>query len=37
MVEERVRLIQQLDQAREKMRAALKDFETQIEIYPVGP
>ena len=34
MVEERVRLIQQLDQAREKMRAALKDFDTQIEIYP---
>jgi hypothetical protein len=33
-MEEKARLIQQLDQARETMRAALADVDTQMEIYP---
>jgi hypothetical protein len=33
-MEERARLIQQLAQAREKMRAVLADVDTQMEIYP---
>ena len=33
-MEERTRLIQQLDTAREKMRAVLVDTDTQKEIYP---
>lgn len=34
MVEERMRLIQQLDQARVKMRAAIADIDPEREIYP---
>jgi hypothetical protein len=33
-MDERTRLIQQLDRAHEKMRAALADVDTQMEIYP---
>jgi hypothetical protein len=33
-MEEKTRLIQQLDEAREKMRAVLADIDTQMEIYP---
>ena len=33
-MEERTRLIQRLDEAREKMRAVLVDIDTQMEIYP---
>jgi hypothetical protein len=34
MEEERARLIEQLDEAREKMRAVLVDIDTRMEIYP---
>ncbi len=33
-MEERTRLIQQLDKAREKLRAVLVDIDTQMEVYP---
>jgi uncharacterized damage-inducible protein DinB len=34
MEEERARLIERLDEAREKMRAVLVDIDTRMEIYP---